>query len=186
MISPITRTRSPSCGSRNASAAGAATRTLSRTHSGAGHGVEGRGDAVSRDDAPVLEHECRPERAEVVEQDAVGPIARRDRSHPRQTVTQRRVQRREQQRVLGRDALRDRHAAHLVDVALRAGGSRARGRRCRTRTARARTRARAAADRAGCGRSRPRAAAPTRRAAVSRAPRSRTVASWSLLMPVAR
>ena len=31
-------------------------------------------------------------------------------------MTQRRVQRREQQCILGRDALRDRHAAHLVDV----------------------------------------------------------------------
>ena len=58
-----------------------------------------------------------------------------------------RVQRRQQERVLGRDALGDRHAAHLVDVALAHAGSRARGRRCRTRSARARTRARAAAGR---------------------------------------
>ena len=93
-------------------------RTLSRTQSGAGGDVERRGDAVLGDDAAVLEHERRAERAEVVEQDAVGAVARRDRAHPRQAVAERRMQRRQQQRDLGRDALGDRDAAHLVDVAL--------------------------------------------------------------------
>ena len=83
-----------------------------------GGDVERRGDAVLGDDAAVLEHERRAERAEVVEQDAVGAVARRDRAHPRQAVAERRMQRRQQQRVLGRDALGDRDAAHLVDVAL--------------------------------------------------------------------
>ena len=93
-------------------------RTLSRTQSGAGGDCERRGDAVLGDDAAVLEHERRAERAEVVEQDAVGAVARRDRAHPRQAVAERRMQRRQQQCVLGRDALGDRDAAHLVDVAL--------------------------------------------------------------------
>ena len=135
---------------------------------------------------PSLSTSDGAERAEVVEQDAVGAVARRDRADPRQAVAERRVQRREQQCVLGRDALGDRDAAHLVDVALAqqevglavVGAERA--------ALGPEARARAAAGRAGCGRSRPRAAAPRRPCGASPAPRS----AWSprdrCAMPVAR
>ena len=104
--------------SRNESGGSGAMRTLSRTQSGAGAESKGAATPSRADHAPVLQHERRAERAEVVEQDAVGAVARRDRAHARQAVAERRVQRREQQCVLGRDALRDGDAAHLVDVAL--------------------------------------------------------------------
>ena len=80
--------------------------------------LERRCDPVARDHAAVLEHERRPERAEVVEQHAVGAVAGGDRPDARQAMAERRVQRRQQQGVLGRDARSDRDAAHLVDVAL--------------------------------------------------------------------
>ena len=74
--------------------------------------------AVLRHQPTVLPHARRPELRQVLEQHEVGPQAGRDGAPVEQAVRPRRVQRRHQQRVLGRHALGHRDPAHLVDVTL--------------------------------------------------------------------
>ena len=114
----ITRTRPPSARIANASpASGADAHRLA-------HPVRDRrarerlGLAGRRDEHAVLVHARGVEVLEVVEQHEVGAQAGRDRAAVEQAVAARRVQRRHQQRVLGRDPLGDGDPAHLVDVAL--------------------------------------------------------------------
>ena len=82
-------------------------------------GARERRDGLAvEDELAVLVDAARVERDEVVEQHEVGAVAGRDRARVDEPVVQRGVQRGEQQRVLGRDALGHGDAAHLVDVAL--------------------------------------------------------------------
>ncbi len=79
---------------------------------------ERRHDVAVEDERAILVDAARAEGDEIVEQHEIGAIARCDRTGVRQAVVLGRVQRRKQQRVLGRDALGDGLAAHLVEVAL--------------------------------------------------------------------
>ena len=86
------------------------SRTVCRTQSG----TSGARDLV--DGPAALQHELRHEALEVGEHEQVGLVAGRDRAEVREAVPGRRVERRHDERVLGRDAGRDRVAHHRVDV----------------------------------------------------------------------
>ena len=70
------------------------------------------------DRSPVLQHHLRYEPLEIGEHEDVGAVPRRDRAEALQTVPQRGIQRRADQRVLGRDAVRDRVPDHAVQMAV--------------------------------------------------------------------
>ena len=126
---PIARTRISLPVERNAPGRQRRDATLSRTQTGAGR-RERRGDAVPATTRPSL----RPRRAEgdeVVEQDAVGPVARRDRA-ARQPVAARRV---EASSIASSGEMPSATATRPSGrCGPRAAAGRARGRRCRTRS----------------------------------------------------
>ena len=87
-------------------------RTVWRTQSG----TSGRGTSPIR--RPDLSTSSGSNALEVGEQQQVGLVAGRDRAVLAQAVPERRVERREHERVLGRDPGRDRAPHHRVDVPL--------------------------------------------------------------------
>ena len=108
--SPITRARPPA--PRDAEHLGAerADRTVCRTHSGTS------ACGISATGRPALSTSVGHEPLEVGEQQQVGLVARRDRAEVGRARAKRGVQRRADERVLGRDPGRDRVAHHRVDV----------------------------------------------------------------------
>ena len=108
--SPMTRARPPLHGIAKSPAEIGCTCTVRFTHSGT------CASGMSVDGAARLEHRSRLEGLEVVEHDEIGLVAGRDRAEVVEAVPGGRVQRGEDERVLGRDSRRDGLPHHLVQV----------------------------------------------------------------------
>ena len=119
---------------------------------------------------PRLSTSRRREAHEVGEDEQVGTVAGRDRAVAAQAVPERRVVRRHDDRVLGRDAERDRLAHHAVDVACVGDVLRVAVVGAERDAPRRRTPRRAGAERAGSAPSTPRGRGATSRPAGARAP----------------
>ena len=97
---------------RNISGPNAPMRTVWRTQSGTS------ASGISAAGRPALQHDLGNEALEVGQHEQVGVVAGRDRAEVREAVPERGAERRADERVLGRDAERDRVAHHRVDVAV--------------------------------------------------------------------
>ena len=112
----ITRTRSAGGPSRNAPGSSGAARTVPETQSGISGAASGSGSPARAATRPPATTSAASKRSRLFQQDEVGAVAGSDRAQVAQPVVARRVQRGHEERVLGRDALRHRLAAHRVEM----------------------------------------------------------------------